>query len=60
MIIPNYASKLTGTTMIAKYSPDLATFKHRLDREYPQYGKTMELPFPEEIEALAGETVELE
>jgi hypothetical protein len=47
--------QLTGTTMIAKYSLDLETFTARLDREYPQYGKTMPLPFPEKLQVLADE-----
>jgi hypothetical protein len=27
----------------------------RLDQEYPQYGKTMPLPFPEKLQELAHE-----
>jgi hypothetical protein len=27
----------------------------RVDVEYPQYGQTMKLPFPEKLEALAHE-----
>jgi hypothetical protein len=45
--------------MLAKYSSDLETFKHRMDVEYPQYGKTMELPFPEKLGALADEAMEI-
>jgi hypothetical protein len=52
--------QLAGTTMIAKYSPDLGTFTTRLDREYPQYGKTMPLPFPEKLQLLADEIMERE
>jgi len=44
--------------MLAKYSPNLEIFMERLDREYPQYGKTMKLPFPEKLEALADEAIE--
>jgi hypothetical protein len=54
---PKLRELLAGTTMLAKYSPNLETFKHRMDVEYPQYGKTMELPFPEKIEALADEAM---
>ena len=53
----------TGTawwskTMLAKYSPDLVTFMKRVDFEYPQYGQTMKLPFPETLESLANEAAE--
>ena len=37
--------------MLAKYSPDLMTFMKRVDLEYPQYGQTMKLPFPETLES---------
>lgn len=57
---PKLREQLTGTTMIAKYSPDLETFKRRMDKEYPQYGRTMELPFPEKLEMLADEALEFE
>jgi P63C domain len=55
---PKLREQLVGTTMIAKYSPTLEVFVERLDREYPQYGKTMKLPFPEKLEALAHEVME--
>jgi hypothetical protein len=53
----------TGTawwskTMLAKYSPDLVTFMKRVDLEYPHYGQTMKLPFPETLESLANEAAE--
>jgi surfactin synthase thioesterase subunit len=44
--------------MLAKYSPDLVTFMKRVDLEYPQYGQTMKLPFPETLESLANEAAE--
>jgi hypothetical protein len=31
-----------------KYSPNWQIFMKRLDKEYPQYGKTMMLPFPDD------------
>lgn len=42
--------------MLAKYSPNLTIFKERIDREYPQYGKTLPLPFPEKLQELAEES----
>ena len=57
---PKLREQLAGTTMLAKYSRDLDTFKRRMDVEYPQYGKNMELPFPEKLEALADEALEIE
>lgn len=52
---PKLREQLVGTTMIAKYSPTLEVFYKRLDQEYPQYGKTMPLPFPEKLQELAHE-----
>ncbi len=52
---PKLREHLTGTTMIAKYSPNLEVFNDRMDREYPMYGKTMPLPFPEKLEELTHE-----
>jgi hypothetical protein len=62
-LTPNYGHPkvrelLAGETMLAKYSPDLETFMGRVDMEYPQYGQTMKLPFPEKLEALAYEAAE--
>jgi len=45
--------------MLAKYWPSLAIFKERLDREYPQCGTTLPLPFPEKLQELAQESTEL-
>ncbi len=55
---PKVREQLIGTTMIAKYPPNLQTFNERMDREYPQYGKTMPLPFPEKLEVLAHEAMD--
>ncbi|MFZ1887597.1 MAG: P63C domain-containing protein [Candidatus Binataceae bacterium] len=52
---PKVRELLAGETMLAKYSPNLETFMERVDLEYPQYGQTMKLPFPEKLEALADE-----
>jgi P63C domain len=49
---PKVRTLLEGETMLAKYSRDLETFMKRVDKEYPQYGKTMKLPFPEKLEEL--------
>lgn len=53
---PKVRELLAGEIMLAKYSPNLAVFKERLDREYPQYGNTLPLPFPEKLEDLIGDT----
>jgi hypothetical protein len=55
---PKVRQLIEGETMLAKYSVDLSTFNERVDREYPQYGTTMKLPFPEKLEALAYEATE--
>jgi hypothetical protein len=34
--------------MLMKYSPNWRIFMDRLDREYPQWGTTMLLPFPDD------------
>ncbi len=54
---PKVRTLLEGETMLAKYSRDLETFMERVDREYPQYGKTMKLPFAEKLEELADEAM---
>jgi hypothetical protein len=41
--------------MLAKYSPNLEVFNEPVDREYPQYGKTLPLPFPEKLQELIEE-----
>ncbi len=55
---PKVRQLIEGEIMLAKYSVDLNTFTERVDREYPQYGTTMKLPFPEKLEALAYEAME--
>ena len=37
--------------MIMKYSPNWRVFMDRLDKEYPQWGKTALLPFPDDYQA---------
>ena len=39
---------LVGVLMLMKYSPDWRIFMYRLDQEYPQWGKAMMLPFPDD------------
>jgi hypothetical protein len=45
---PKLREHLTGVVMIMKYSPDWRTFMTRLDTEYPQWGNTLMLPFPDD------------
>jgi hypothetical protein len=45
---PKLREHLTGVIMLMKYSPDWRTFMDRLDREYPQWGETLLLPFPDD------------
>jgi hypothetical protein len=47
---PKLRAHLEGVTMLMKYSPDWKVFMDRLDREYPQFGKTLFLPFPSDYE----------
>jgi hypothetical protein len=39
---------LIGVVMLMKYSPNWRIFMDRLDREFPQWGTTMMLPFPDD------------
>jgi hypothetical protein len=43
---PKLREHLTGAIMLMKYAPDWQTFMDRLDREYPQWGQTLLLPYP--------------
>jgi P63C domain len=45
---PKLREHLAGVIMLMKYSPNWAVFMERLDREYPQWGSTLMLPFPED------------
>lgn len=45
---PKLREHLTGVIMLAKYAPDWIVFMDRLDHEYPQWGKTRMLPFPDD------------
>lgn len=47
---PKLREHLTGVVMLMKYSPDWQTFMSRLDVEYPQWGDTLMLPFPDDYE----------
>lgn len=45
---PKLREHLTGVVMLMKYSPNWRVFMDRLDKEYPQWGSTMMLPFPDD------------
>jgi hypothetical protein len=45
---PKLREHLTGVVMLMKYAPDWQIFMDRLDHEYPQWGKTLLLPFPDD------------
>ena len=47
---PKLREHLAGVVMLMKYSPNWRVFMDRLDLEYPQWGDTLMLPFPEEYE----------
>jgi hypothetical protein len=51
---PKLREHLAGVIMIMKYSHSREVFKDRLDREYPQWGQNLRLPFPDEAEAGAS------
>ncbi len=48
---PKLREHLAGVVMLMKYSPNWKVFMERVDREYPQFGKTMLLPFPDDYAA---------
>jgi hypothetical protein len=45
---PKLREHLIAVVMLMKYSPDWRIFMARIDHEFPQWGKTMLLPFPED------------
>jgi P63C domain-containing protein len=45
---PKLREHLAGVVMLMKYSPNWRVFMDRLDHEYPQWGKTLLLPFPDD------------
>ena len=45
---PKLLAHLSGVVMLMKYSPNWRIFMKRLDKEYPQWGETMMLPFPDD------------
>jgi hypothetical protein len=47
---PKLEQHLTGVVMLMKYSPNWKVFMERLDKEYPQFGKNLMLPFPDGYE----------
>lgn len=48
---PKLREHLAGVTMLMKYSPDWQVFMDRLDREYPQWGANLLLPYPDDYNA---------
>jgi P63C domain-containing protein len=52
---PKLREHLVAVVMLMKYSPDWQTFMERLDREFPQFGKTLLLPFPEDYKPPGAE-----
>lgn len=45
---PKLLAHLQGVMMLLKYAPNWRVFMDRIDREYPQYGSTLLLPFPDD------------
>jgi hypothetical protein len=45
---PRLREHFTGVVMLMKYAPDWRAFIDRLDKEYPQWGSTLMLPFPDD------------
>jgi hypothetical protein len=48
---PKLREHLAAVVMLMKYSPDWEVFIDRLDREFPQWGDTKLLPFPDDYDA---------
>lgn len=44
---PKLREHLAAVVMLMKYSPDWTEFMRRLDKEFPQWGTTLLLPFPD-------------
>lgn len=47
---PKLLAHISGVMMLMKYAPGWRVFMDRLDVEYPQWGKTLMLPFPTDYE----------
>lgn len=47
---PRLREHLAAVVMLMKYAPNWRVFMDRLDREFPQWGDTLMLPFPEEYD----------
>ena len=47
---PKLREHLAAVVMLMKYSPNWKVFMSRIDREFPQWGDTLMLPFPEEYD----------
>jgi hypothetical protein len=48
---PKLREHLAAVIMLMKYSPDWRVFMNRLDKEFPQWGESMSLPFPDDYDA---------
>lgn len=47
---PKLREHMASVVMLMKYSPNWQVFMDRLDREFPQWGDTLLLPFPDEYD----------
>ncbi len=47
---PKLREHLMGVVMLMKYAPNWRIFMERLDKEFPQWGRTRLLPFPDDYE----------
>jgi len=47
---PKLREHLMGVVMLMKYAPDWKVFMNRLDKEFPQWGESYMLPFPDDYE----------
>jgi hypothetical protein len=47
---PKLREHLAAVLMIMKYAPSWQIFWQRLDAEFPQWGDTLMLPFPEDYD----------
>jgi hypothetical protein len=45
---PKLREHLAAVVMLMKYAPSWQVFSRRLDAEFPQWGDTLMLPFPED------------
>lgn len=55
---PKLREHLAALVMLMKYSPNWQVFMDRVDREFPQWGETMMLPFPDEYDPPLPDTLD--